>query len=970
MTTENLSDFLRHQTRRMATAKLASQSDPVLVQQALAGRDEAAFQAIIERHGPMVYRVCWRVLKHVQDAEDAFQATFLVLATKLGGLRKRTSLASWLHGIAHRVALKAKAQSGARQRCEEQSASLESRCPDDVSWGEVRAVLDAELNQLPEHWRLPLILCYLEGRTQDEAATHLGCSQRTVRRRLQEARDALGRRLRRRGIAWSATISAALLSDCVSSAAMTPALVCATVDAAGGVLAGKPLVSAGPKVSALTEGVIQTMFTSKLKAQALFLAATTLFMTAVFVTWKVAGQEQVTARQVPQSNVNSKVGVQVEAADANPARKDAFGDSLPDGALLRMGSVRFRHKGEVTSVAFSHDGKRLVTAGGDSALRFWDAATGKELASVADQQVYRASMVFSPNGELLVLADDEQISFRDGRSGKLLRNISNRSGAMIGPVAVGVPTTFSSDGQWLATGLLDGSIRIWNVHDDSVKLQLPAQKQTVRCLAFSRDGKVVLAATGGNRQGATIRTWNAETGREIGVIRLPMDQISDSFAFSPDGTTLALVGFTKRDTTEFKVHLWDTTTGKERIQLEGQEAMIWAIAFSADSKSVAWMGMDSRLVVADAITGRIRHRFQSYDGAGRPEFYTTLAFSRDGKMVAAVGRSAAVHVWDLTTGREILGDDEIHHHAVNDVAYAPDGHTVASASSDSTVRMWDSTTGKHLRKLNGHQGPVGRLVYSADGRRMVSASYENRICIWDAATGKLLHALQAVNPEGYRGVTTLVFTRDAKKLLSFGNDRQLHMWDVATGKEVFNRPIQLKIPPFNAYQRLDAEFSSDGALLALGQTGNIFVVDTQTGLLHAHLKGHEGGGPLHMAFAPDSRTLAIGGGDRTVRLWELASAKELFQVNVNGGVNSVAFAADGRMIAVADGSGWGKGQIDLIDAATGAKLHSFKGHKTFVGGLAFSPNGKLLTSAQLDTILLSWDLAPARRKLAGTKPRR
>src|SRR5215470_16413516 len=204
MATAKLSNFLRRLTRGMVAETLADQSDRELVERFLAGQDEAVFEAIVRRHGTMVYRVCWRVLQHAEDTEDSFQATFLVLAQKLRTVRKHASLASWLHGVAHRVALKAKAQAATRRRHEEQVAASQTMPPADVSWGEVRAVLDAELVRLPEKWRLPLVLCYLEGRTQDEAAAQLGWSPRTLRRRLEEGRTSLGRRLGRRGVVWPA----------------------------------------------------------------------------------------------------------------------------------------------------------------------------------------------------------------------------------------------------------------------------------------------------------------------------------------------------------------------------------------------------------------------------------------------------------------------------------------------------------------------------------------------------------------------------------------------------------------------------------------------------------------------------------------------------------------------------------------------------------------------------------------------
>src|SRR5262245_31446451 len=238
MATVHLSELLRRQTRGMVAQTLAHQSDGQLVEQFLAGRDEAVFTALVRRHGPMVYRVCWRVLQQQQDTEDAFQATFVVLAQKLHTVRKQNSLASWLHGVAHRVALKAKAQ-GIQRRRHEQHANVSHPPPDEVTWGELRTALDAELARLPDKWRLPLILCYLEGHTQDEAARHLGWSRTTLQRRLDQARAALARRLSWRAVVWPAALSAVLLSDCVAPAALASGLVDSTVEAAALVAAGQ-----------------------------------------------------------------------------------------------------------------------------------------------------------------------------------------------------------------------------------------------------------------------------------------------------------------------------------------------------------------------------------------------------------------------------------------------------------------------------------------------------------------------------------------------------------------------------------------------------------------------------------------------------------------------------------------------------------------------------------------------------------
>jgi RNA polymerase sigma factor (sigma-70 family) len=279
MATATITDFMQRLTRQMGAASLGDHSDRDLVEKALSADREAALGAIVNRHGAMVYRVCFRVLQHGHDAEDAFQATFLVLAQKLHSIRKQPSLASWLHGVAHRVALRAKSQAATRRRFESEVLVRDTSPADDLTWKELRSALDAELCGLPEKLRQPLILCYLEGRTQDEAADALGWSKSTLRRRLSEARDALGQRLVSRGVALSAALSAILVSDCLASGAPAPALVAATVDAAASVAAGTTVTAAASaKVAALTKGVMKAMLLSQCKTVATVLVLTVGFL--------------------------------------------------------------------------------------------------------------------------------------------------------------------------------------------------------------------------------------------------------------------------------------------------------------------------------------------------------------------------------------------------------------------------------------------------------------------------------------------------------------------------------------------------------------------------------------------------------------------------------------------------------------------------------------------------------------------
>jgi RNA polymerase sigma factor (sigma-70 family) len=247
-------------------------TDRQLLERFLASHEEAAFEALVRRHGPMVLGVCRRVLEHQQDAEDAYQATFLVLASKASSILDRESVANWLYGVAYRTAQKARVAAARRRVKENHMARPEAF--DETGWDDLRPLLDKELNCLPDKYREPLILCDLEGVTRKEAAQQLGWSEGTLSGRLARARGILAKRLGRYGLPFAGAGIAAMLSSNEASACVPASLVLSTVKAAASVAAGHAVTGVvSAPVAALTKGVLKTMFLTKLKTVSAVLLA-------------------------------------------------------------------------------------------------------------------------------------------------------------------------------------------------------------------------------------------------------------------------------------------------------------------------------------------------------------------------------------------------------------------------------------------------------------------------------------------------------------------------------------------------------------------------------------------------------------------------------------------------------------------------------------------------------------------------
>jgi RNA polymerase sigma factor (sigma-70 family) len=273
----------------------AALADGQLLERYLRGREEAAFAALVQRHGPMVWGVCRRLLRSHHDAEDAFQATFLVLVRKAASVVPRDLVGNWLYGVAHQTALKARATAAKRGTREKQVTAMpEPGLNQPAPWDDLQPLLDQELSRLPAKYRAVIVLCDLQGKTRKEAARHFRLPEGTVATRLATARTMLAKRLGRLGLAFSGASLAALLAQQGASAGVPVAVVSSTIKAASHFAAGQ---GAAPgvlsvKAVALAEGVLKTMLLTKLKmATAVLLAVAVLGTAAAALTYRVPADQ-------------------------------------------------------------------------------------------------------------------------------------------------------------------------------------------------------------------------------------------------------------------------------------------------------------------------------------------------------------------------------------------------------------------------------------------------------------------------------------------------------------------------------------------------------------------------------------------------------------------------------------------------------------------------------------------------------
>ncbi len=930
-------------------------SDADLIHRFVRMNDRAALTTLLERHGPMVYGVCHRLLGNDADADDVFQATFLVLIRRAGSIRRAQSLGSWLHGVALRLAQRARADACRRQRHQ----SLLAKPTDSNRWAcpDIRQILDEEVERLHEKYRAPVVLCYFEGKTIAEAAEQLGWPHGTVCGRLARARARLKWRLTRRGLAPVVGTAALPIASSELLATVPPTLLSTSIQLASLLASPEAASVAGlsGSVAALVEGAMKTLLITKVKAAAVLMTVGIVMTgTAVWATHWFAPQAKA-VDQEEKAKQDQAVGT------ARGPRVDVYGDPIPAEAISRLGTLRFRHGDFVGFLRYSADGKRLISQGGDG-VRIWDAASGKELHTLAKEAAGGGNWHYasvSPDGKTLATANDSGMNLWKIADATLFRS---KAGGKYYQVE------FSPDGTSILTlryseRPYEQILELIEMKTGSSIWSTPITDMQAMLGRFANNGKsIFLAGTvrKGDKHLAQIR--DTQTGREEQEIDLGNSDPS-YMAASPDGSLVA-VGCRERGGEDFNDHVrvFEMPSGKQRFQIQSppeqdpmRQKIFSSLLFTRDGKSLITACGSDALVFWDMATGNEQKRLGRHMTAARD-----LTFSPDGKHLA-VARIADVKIVDMTTGAHVIPLAD-HVWGVNFATLAAAGKTATTIAGLSVV-TWDVATGKEIKRhVMDQKSAIEQWSgLSRDGRTAYRVNNaEKSLYIVNLSTGSQTGPI-ALEGEGkwawFAGASP-----DRKLLASFNqSNKTFSLIDGTTGKVV----QKLHDPGLNLRR---VHFTSDGKTLVAccaDHTAQFWDVASGTKIRQigpmgqANSQGDIGyakGGGIgnESALSPDGKQLAAGSNQRCLVLFDTTTGQEIRRSEpLPNGVDKLAFSADGRMILCNE---WRDPVIHLFEVATAKRRHSLSGHRGGCNVFGFSPESSRLISGSWDGTALVWDL--------------
>ncbi|MCI0705111.1 MAG: WD40 repeat domain-containing protein [Planctomycetia bacterium] len=608
---------------------------------------------------------------------------------------------------------------------------------------------------------------------------------------------------------------------------------------------------------------------------------------------------------------------------APPPRPKPEAGPLPAGAVARIGTSRLKFPGAAIHVAFAPSGTQFVSAsnsgpGGkdtDRLVVLWDAVTGKEIRRFKGHAIGVEALAFSTDGKQIVTGGREKIvRLLEVESGKEVRRFTGHTEPILA-------VAYSPNQKLIASTGQDTTVRIWNAENAKELHRLPGRKsQGTSNLQFSPDGKLLAAVSADN----AIRLWNPQTGKEVTKLTGPtVDSLS--LDFSRDGKHLAAIS------ADGKLWVWEVETKKELLRIEAHKKLGICVRFSPDGSILATGGGDGLIHFWDA-TGKLLRSAAGHPANNVSEIsfsadgsilasaghegtirlwdvatglelpqsggtVTRAALSSDGKRLATAGGDPIVRFWEPTTGKEILPALRIDRPA-GALAFSADGRSIITSNSVDELRVWSIENGKEVRKLGSHSAiPVARIAGSSGGRYLASSGSGTSFHLWDTETGKSMPSFGPGSEfRRFPPVRSMAFSPTETRVVIGCGDGKIHLCDVGSGAELYAAPLVGLGPGVSALA-----WSPDGRTFA-----SVGAIDSSLHLWEA-ISGRERisrvsfpSPPWAVAFSPDGQLLAVGRLGGVFHLFDARTGKELTaRVAHQGAVAFLAFTPDGRYLVTA-----------------------------------------------------------------------
>jgi WD40 repeat protein len=702
----------------------------------------------------------------------------------------------------------------------------------------------------------------------------------------------------------------------------------------------------------------------------------------------VGKYETVAGRAKPAPPANEEV---------RPANTDLYGDSLPRGALARLGTVRYRHEGWHKRIEFLANSHTFVVGTYQNTAKLWEASNGKLVRESKIDGLFASFAVSRDGKEFATLGANFDPQRRE--SDMWLQVIDNDTGRLrmeakwIDQSSDFVPMAFAPDGKSIALGTRMGKLRLWDLATANELPNEVSLKGGIESIDFSPDGKLIAMA---GHSAVAVWRWLAE--KEPKLLD-GLDRGGQVVKFSPNGALLAVGSYDHA-----AARLWSVESQRWHRELKGATERYYRVGlcFSRDgSQLIVPSGPEPEIEFFDVRSGALVRTLDA--SAIEP---SGVAVSSDSKFLATVGSRAEIEVWDLESGERISDRYVGHAEAPNELAFTPDGKHVVSSGLGSTIRVWDSNTGRQLRLMK-HDNWVSGIALAPNGKLLVSCGLDNTVRLWNLETGEQIFKVIGHGRLGGNPLTEVAFTGDGQRFISFGRDMFLRVWDVSTGKaltehairpsegevkEAADRTVELTgDDPFgesggqNSFVPLEARFAKSDQLLLSTRNG-IHVFDVASG---REVERRPSETLLSdFALSSDSRWLATtwrqqsgGSGKKdaidamaqmyaerksVLHLSEYANQKASRDINVPGILSPITFSSTGRFVACrfagrspdATYEKYQKYQqgISVWEVETGREYARIEGLGKHSHKLAFSPDEKRLAVSQWDSTVLIWDL--------------